>query len=202
MGNCSEPTEFILLGLSSNPSVQTLLFCLFLTIYVSSLVANGLLIMAVKRDGHLHSSMYFFLANLSIMDICYTSVIVPKALVNFLGGKKSISYNGCVLQIFFYLFLGESECILLAFMAYDRYIAICSPLSYSTVLSTAVCARMISASCAEITYIGKGATQAFECNGMVGRFVTIVIPGRQTYLQMCEVQVYGEPLSANKCAPN
>ncbi|KAE8605640.1 hypothetical protein XENTR_v10015254 [Xenopus tropicalis] len=146
MGNRSEPTEFILLGLSSDSSVQTLLFCLFLTLCVSSLVANGLLIVAVKRDGHLHSSMYFFLANLSIMDICYTSVIVPKALVNFLGGKKSISYNGCVLQIFFYLFMGESECILLAFMAYDRYVAICSPLSYSTILSTAVCARMISAS--------------------------------------------------------
>ncbi|OCT79181.1 olfactory receptor 2D2 [Xenopus laevis] len=145
-GNRSELTEFILLGLSSDPSVQTLLFFVFLAIYVMALVGNGLLIMAVKKDHRLHTPMYFFLANLSLMDICYTSVIVPKMLGNLLAGKKSISYNGCVLQIFFYLFLGQSECILLAFMAYDRYVAICWPLSYSAVLNKAACAKMITAS--------------------------------------------------------
>ncbi|XP_053317083.1 olfactory receptor 10A7-like [Spea bombifrons] len=136
--------EFILLGLSSDPSVQIILFHLFLVVYTATLAGNVLLMVAVRTDSRLHRPMYFFLTNLSFMDICYTSIIVPKMLADFLATRKSISFIGCSVQIYFYLFLGESECILLAFMAYDRFVAICNPLRYSTLMNIRVCARMIT----------------------------------------------------------
>ncbi|KAM4772135.1 olfactory receptor 13D1-like [Rhinophrynus dorsalis] len=144
--NDSSVTEFILLGLSSEPSVQIVLFQLFSIIYMTTLAGNVLLIVAVKTDQRLHSSMYLFLVNLSFMDICYTSVIVPNMLVNFLVEKKTISFIGCGFQIYFYLFLGESECVILAFMAYDRFVAICNPLCYNMVMNKMTCVRMIVAS--------------------------------------------------------
>ncbi|XP_063297656.1 olfactory receptor 2D2-like [Pelobates fuscus] len=144
-GNASIVTEFILLGLSTDLNVQVLLFIVFLIIYMATLAGNILLITAVKTDIHLHSSMYLFLANLSFMDICYTSIIVPRMLRDFLTMNKLISLKVCTVQIFFYLFLGESECILLAFMAYDRYVAICNPLRYNIVMNIPFCTRMIAA---------------------------------------------------------
>ncbi|XP_063297653.1 olfactory receptor 2D3-like [Pelobates fuscus] len=144
-GNASRVTELILLGLSTDPGVQILLFEVFLIVYLATLAGNIILIVAVKTDKRLHSSMYLFLANLSFIDVCYTSVIVPKMLLDFLATNKIISFTGCAVQIFAYLFLGESECILLAFMAYDRYIAICNPLRYNTIMSIRSCAGMISA---------------------------------------------------------
>ncbi|KAM5165032.1 olfactory receptor 2D3-like [Mantella aurantiaca] len=138
--------EFLLLGLSTDPLVQSLLFPIFLAIYMTTLTGNLLLIVAVRTDMRLHISMYFFLANLSFLDICYTSVIVPKMLINFLSLKKTISFSGCALQVFFYLFMGETECIILALMAYDRYIAICNPLRYNVIMNTTACFWMISIS--------------------------------------------------------
>ncbi|XP_068089298.1 olfactory receptor 10C1-like [Hyperolius riggenbachi] len=145
-GNQSTVTEFILLGLSEDPLVQIVLFHMFLVAYITTLAGNLLLILAVRTDKRLHNSMYLFLANLSFLDICYTSVIVPKMLVDLLYLKKSISYIGCAFQVFFYLFLGETECILLALMAYDRYVAICHPLRYNMMMNTTVCLWMISTS--------------------------------------------------------
>ncbi|XP_040285750.1 olfactory receptor 2D3-like [Bufo bufo] len=144
--NHSTVTEFILLGLSNDPSTQILLFQIFLIIYMATLAGNFLLILAVRTDGRLHNSMYFFLSSLSFLDICYTSIIVPKMLVNFLASKKTISFTGCALQVYFYLFLGETECVLLAFMAYDRFVAICNPLRYNAIMKTEVCTWMIGAS--------------------------------------------------------
>ncbi|XP_063297667.1 olfactory receptor 2D2-like [Pelobates fuscus] len=135
--------EFILLGLSSEPSLQLIFFLIFLTIYLATLSGNLLLIAAVKVERRLHSSMYLFLATLSFADICYTSIIVPRMLMDFLVTRKSISHTSCMVQIFSFLFLGESECVLLAFMAYDRYVAICNPLRYNMIMSIPLCGRMI-----------------------------------------------------------
>ncbi|XP_073418058.1 olfactory receptor 10A7-like [Dendrobates tinctorius] len=140
--NQTRTDEFILLGLSENPEIQVLLFHLFLLFYVSTVLGNFLLVVAVRIDRRLHHSMYFFLSNLSILDICYTSIIVPKMLVNIASSSKNISFAGCLLQVYFYLFMGETECILLAFMAYDRYVAICHPLHYNVIMNTMSCVRM------------------------------------------------------------
>ncbi|KAM8953302.1 olfactory receptor 2D3-like [Pelodytes ibericus] len=142
--NDSTVAEFILLGLSTDPTVQLLLFQFFLLVYMATLSGNILLIMAVICDRRLHNSMYFFLVNLSFINLCGTSVTMPKTLANFLYESKSISFAGCLTQIFFYLVLGESECILLVFMAYDRFVAICNPLRYGAVMSRSACARMVA----------------------------------------------------------
>ncbi|KAM4693075.1 olfactory receptor 13D1-like [Discoglossus pictus] len=144
--NQSIVIEFILLGLSSDPDIQVLLFPMFLIIYIITLSGNVLLIVAVTLDHHLHSPMYIFLTNLSLMDICYTSIIVPKMLMDLNSLKKSISFNGCIAQTFLYLFLGESECLILAFMSYDRFVAICNPLRYNMIMNKMTCARIIIAS--------------------------------------------------------
>uniref|UniRef100_A0A8C5M612 Olfactory receptor n=1 Tax=Leptobrachium leishanense TaxID=445787 RepID=A0A8C5M612_9ANUR len=142
-GNGSSVTEFVLLGLSSDTKIQIVLFHVFLIVYVATVSGNVLLIVAVRTDSRLHSSMYLFLANLSFMDICYSSIIIPRMLADFLATWKSISLMACAVQIYFYLFLGESECLLLAFMAYDRYVAICNPLRYNMVMDTITCTGMI-----------------------------------------------------------
>ncbi|XP_069830444.1 olfactory receptor 5V1-like [Dendropsophus ebraccatus] len=144
--NYSQVTEFILLGFSTEHIVQVVLFQVFFILYMTTVTGNLLLIVAVRSDHRLHNSMYIFLANLSFLDICFTSITIPKMLSNFLREKKSISYEGCLIQVYGFLILGETECILLAFMAYDRYVAISNPLRYSVVMRTTVCVRMIGAS--------------------------------------------------------
>ncbi|XP_018429883.1 PREDICTED: olfactory receptor 2D3-like [Nanorana parkeri] len=146
IGNQSTVTEFILLGLSSDPLVQIVLFHIFLIIYMIALSGNILLMVAVRTDKRLHTSMYIFLCSLSFLDICFTSSIVPNTLVNFLLVKKTISFNGCAVQFFFSLFLGVTECLLLAFMSYDRYVAICSPLHYNMIMTIRVSLMMINMS--------------------------------------------------------
>ncbi|XP_018429949.1 PREDICTED: olfactory receptor 2D3-like [Nanorana parkeri] len=145
-GNQSTVSEFILLGLSSDPLVQIVLFPIFLIMYMTTLTGNILLMVAVRTDERLHTSMYIFLSSLSFLDICYTSSIVPNTLINFLLVKKTISFKGCAVQFFFSLFLGETECLLLAFMSYDRYVAICSPLHYNMIMNRRVSLMMISMS--------------------------------------------------------
>ncbi|XP_040203573.1 olfactory receptor 13C2-like [Rana temporaria] len=155
--NQSIVMEFILLGLTDNPSIQLWLFQLFSLVYMTTLAGNILLILAVRTDNHLHNPMYIFLSNLSFLDICYTSIIVPKMLLNIVLSTKKISYTGCVLQVYFYLFMGETECILLGFMAYDRYVAICNPLRYNVIMNTVSCTRMIGAS-----WVAGGSIASFD----------------------------------------
>ncbi|ELW64566.1 olfactory receptor 13D1 [Tupaia chinensis] len=134
-GNYSSVTEFFLVGLSQHPELQHFLFLLCLIMYLIILLGNSLLIIISILDSHLHTPMYFFLGNLSFLDICYTSSFIPETLVIFMSERKSISFLGCALQMFVTLGLGSSECVLLAVMAYDRYVAICNPLRYPIIMN-------------------------------------------------------------------
>ncbi|XP_028373083.1 olfactory receptor 1094-like [Phyllostomus discolor] len=147
--NVTEVTMFILTGFTGNFEVQVLLFLLFLAIYLFTLIGNLGMVILVTMDSRLHNPMYYFLSVLSILDACYSSVVTPKMLVNFLGENKAISYFGCVAQMFFFVTFGTTECFLLAAMAYDRYVAIYNPLLYSVSMSPRVYVPLIIAS-----YIG------------------------------------------------
>ncbi|XP_030404129.1 olfactory receptor 10A7-like [Gopherus evgoodei] len=131
-------TEFILLGFSDLQHLQPLLFVLILLIYLFPLIGNGLIIAVTVADLALHTPMYFFLRNLSVLGICYTSVIIPKTLTNLLSEKQAISSLGCAVQMYFYIFFGSTECGLLTVMFYDRYIVICNPMRYSLIMSRKV----------------------------------------------------------------
>ncbi|NXY89557.1 OR2D2 protein, partial [Alcedo cyanopectus] len=144
--NQSLVTEFFFQGLSSQPRTQTVLFLVFLLFYLFTMVGNILIMTVVRSDCHLHSPMYFFLANLSFVDICYISSHVPQMLVNLLTKKMSISFSRCAAQMYFALAFGMTECVLLGVMAYDRYVAICHPLLYTTVMNRKVCILMVVAS--------------------------------------------------------
>ncbi|XP_068089267.1 putative olfactory receptor 2B8 [Hyperolius riggenbachi] len=135
----SAVSEFVLLGLSSIPYVQNILFVVFLVKYLVILLANSLIILATVVDRRLHTPMYFFLRNLSFVDIFYSSSTIPRMLRDLLSAKKTISFEECVTQMYIALSLGLTECILLAIMAYDRYIAICFPLHYTTIIGTTIC---------------------------------------------------------------
>ncbi|XP_007519587.2 olfactory receptor 5T7-like [Erinaceus europaeus] len=141
--NVTEVTWFILLGFTDDYELQVFLFCLFLTIYLFTVVGNLGLVVLVLGDSRLHTPMYFFLSALSFLDACYSSVITPKMLANFLSERKDISYVGCATQMFLAITLGTAECFLLAAMAYDRYVAIYNPLLYSVNMSPRVYAPLI-----------------------------------------------------------
>ncbi|EFB22441.1 hypothetical protein PANDA_016614, partial [Ailuropoda melanoleuca] len=142
-GNYTLVTEFILLGFPTRPELQIVLFLLFLTLYGMILTGNIGLMMLIRTDPHLQTPMYFFLSNLSFADLCYSSIIVPKMLFNFLSENKSISYYGCALQFYFFCAFADTESFILAAMAYDRYVAICNPLLYTVVMSRGICIRLI-----------------------------------------------------------
>ncbi|KAM9764302.1 olfactory receptor 8B3 [Dama dama] len=137
--NDSLVTEFILAGLTDRPELQQPLFYLFLMIYVVTVVGNLGLILLIGLNSHLHTPMYYFLFNLSFTDLCYSSVFTPKMLMNFVFRENTISYVGCMTQLFFFLFFVISECYMLTSMAYDRYVAICNPLLYKVSMSHQVC---------------------------------------------------------------
>ncbi|XP_073441783.1 olfactory receptor 5V1-like [Dendrobates tinctorius] len=139
-------TNFILLGFSGAPVFQQLLFALFLLIYITTIMGNISIILAYRLTSSLHTPMYFFLANLSFLEICYISTSVPKMLSNFLATHKTISFSGCVIQMYCFLLLGGTECYLLAVMAYDRYIAICQPLLYGTKMKKKACIQLVAVS--------------------------------------------------------
>ncbi|XP_049636436.1 olfactory receptor 2D3-like [Suncus etruscus] len=141
-GNHTSVTEFILLGLSQDPKIQVLLFCIFLVIYFLSVFGNLLIIILIQVDSRLHTPMYFFLKHLSFADLCFSTSIVPQMLVHFLVKKKSISFVGCSLQIVVFLLAGCTECVLLAVMSYDRYVAVCKPLHYSTIMTQKICVQL------------------------------------------------------------
>ncbi|XP_006130405.2 olfactory receptor 8U9-like [Pelodiscus sinensis] len=144
-GNHSGVTEFILSGLTDRPELQVPLFVLFLLIYVITLVGNGGMILLITIDPRLHTPMYFFLRNLSFCDLCYSTVIAPTMLQNFLISKRSISYTACTVQIFLFVSFSDIECLLLAAMAYDRYVAICNPLLYRVIMSRGRCNQLVAA---------------------------------------------------------
>ncbi|XP_059123632.1 olfactory receptor 8B8-like isoform X1 [Peromyscus eremicus] len=137
--NGSLVTEFILLGITDQPDLKIPLFFLFLVIYMITALGNMTLIILIVLNSHLHTPMYFFLFNLSCIDLCYSSVITPKMLMNFIQKKNVISYTGCMTQLYFFCFFVISECYVLTSMAYDRYVAICNPLLYNVALSPKVC---------------------------------------------------------------
>ncbi|XP_053418441.1 olfactory receptor 5F1 [Nycticebus coucang] len=140
--NYTSLTEFVLLGLTDTLELQIIFFLLFLMIYTLTLLGNAGMILLIRTDSRLHTPMYFFLANLSFVDICYSSTITPKMLVDLLSEKRTISFAGCFLQMYFFIALATIECILFGLMAYDRYVAICNPLLYSLVMSRTVCLKM------------------------------------------------------------
>ncbi|KAM9120371.1 olfactory receptor 5V1-like [Pangshura tecta] len=144
MKNQTTVTEFILLGLSSDPQMQIFLFSVFLVIYLITLGGNIVIMVVIRADSHLHTPMYFFLFHLSFVDICYSSVTVPNALRNFLAVHKTISINGCIDQMFFILLSGGAEILILSAMAYDLYAAIYDPLRYMERMSKGICVQLVS----------------------------------------------------------
>ncbi|XP_059688549.1 olfactory receptor 14A16-like [Gavia stellata] len=145
MSNSSSMTEFLLLAFSDTRELQLLHFWLFLGIYLAALLGNGLIITAVACDHHLHTPMYFFLLNLSFLDLGCISTTMPKAMANSLWDTRAISYSGCASQVFLFSFLMSAEYSLLTVMAYDRYVAICKPLHYGTLLGSRACVHMAAA---------------------------------------------------------
>ncbi|KAM5129431.1 olfactory receptor 5AR1-like [Mantella aurantiaca] len=137
--NQTSPERFILLGLSNVPYLQVICVLVFFVMYIITLSGNFLLIIVVRINPKLHTPMYFFLCNLSIIDIGFSSTIVPKIIINTLAKDRSISLVECAMQMFFHLGLGATECIILAVMAYDRFAAICRPLHYNTIMNKTLC---------------------------------------------------------------
>ncbi|KAM4883154.1 olfactory receptor 8S1-like [Thomomys bottae] len=143
MRNHSAVSEFVLLGLSDDLFIEALLFVLFLAIYLLTMLGNLMMLLVVRTDSHLCTPMYFFLGQLSFLDLCHSSVTVPKLLENLLSEKKTISVGGCLAQVFFVFATGGTESCLLAVMAYDRYIAISSPLLYGQVMNRKLCIGLV-----------------------------------------------------------
>ncbi|EPY82238.1 olfactory receptor 155 [Camelus ferus] len=137
---------FILLGLSAHPKLEKTFFVLILLMYLLILLGNGVLVLVTVSDSHLHTPMYFFLGNLSFLDICYTTSSVPLILGSFLTPRKTISFSGCAVQMFLSFAMGATECVLLGMMAFDRYVAICNPLRYPMVMSKAAYVPMAAGS--------------------------------------------------------
>nr|XP_020670684.1 olfactory receptor 10C1-like [Pogona vitticeps] len=146
MGNETTVNRFILLGFSNVTSYTLLLFAVFLCIYIATVLGNVTIIAIINVDDALHIPMYFFLLNLSFLEIGYTSVTIPKLLENILALDKTISLRACATQMYFFLFFGATECCLLAVMAYDRYIAICNPLRYPIVMRKRTCIQLAALS--------------------------------------------------------
>ncbi|XP_078504478.1 olfactory receptor 2D3-like [Lissotriton helveticus] len=142
-GNGSSVTEFVLLGLTADHNSQTAFFVLFLIMYILTLIGNIILIVACISEPKLHTPMYFFLVNLSFLDIFYSSAIVPNMLVQFFLVRKILSFSRCATQMYFVFLLGITEGVLLAVMAYDRYVAISIPLRYTIIMSKSVCIKLL-----------------------------------------------------------
>ncbi|XP_027716566.1 olfactory receptor 5B2-like [Vombatus ursinus] len=171
MENRSEVTEFILVGLTDAPELQVPLFIIFTLIYLITLVGNLGIVVLISFDSCLHTPMYFFLSNLSLVDFVYSSAITPKVMAGLLVGDKVISYNGCATQLFFVGAFAITESVLLASMAYDRHAAICKPLHYTTTMTTTVC-----------TYLASG---AYIC----GFLSSSIVIGNMFSLSFCKSNI-------------
>ncbi|XP_045404329.1 olfactory receptor 7D4-like [Lemur catta] len=141
--NHTDISEFLLLGLSEDPALQPLIYGLFLSMYLVTVLGNLLIILAVSSDSHLHTPMYFFLSNLSFVDICFTSTTIPKMLVNINVHVKDISYMGCLTQMYFFMIFAGLDNFLLTVMAYDRFVAICYPLHYMVIMNPCFCGFLV-----------------------------------------------------------
>uniref|UniRef100_A0A8C8YSD9 G-protein coupled receptors family 1 profile domain-containing protein n=1 Tax=Prolemur simus TaxID=1328070 RepID=A0A8C8YSD9_PROSS len=144
-GNVTWVSDFVFLGLSQMQELQHFLFFVFLFVYITTVAGNLLIIVTVTSDSRLHTPMYFLLRNLAVIDLCFSSVTAPKMLVDFLSEKKTISYQGCMAQIFFFHFLGGALVFFLSVMAYDRFVAISRPLHYVTIMNTQFCVGLVVA---------------------------------------------------------
>ncbi|XP_075399431.1 putative olfactory receptor 2W6 isoform X1 [Tenrec ecaudatus] len=146
MGRINESylQAFILVGFSDRPGLEIILFALILVFYILTLVGNTAIILLSIVDARLHTPMYFFLGNLSFLDLCFTTSIVPQLLWNLWGPEKTITYHGCVAQLYIYMILGSTECVLLAVMSYDRYVAVCRPLHYTVVMHPRLCLQLVT----------------------------------------------------------
>ncbi|XP_064903796.1 olfactory receptor 14A16-like [Columba livia] len=145
MSNSSSITQFLLLAFADTRELQLLHFWLFLGIYLAALLGNGLIITTIAWDQHLHTPMYFFLLNLALLDLGFISTTVPNSMANSLWDTRAISYTGCAAQVFFFFFCAIVELYLLTIMSYDRYVAICKPLHYGTLLGSRACVHMAAA---------------------------------------------------------
>ncbi|XP_004698516.1 olfactory receptor 1509 [Echinops telfairi] len=163
--NQSRVTEFVFLGLTDNWVLEIIFFMGFSVTYVLTLLGNILIVVTIAFTSRLHTPMYFFLSNLSFIDICHSSVTVPKMLEGFLLARKTISFDNCIAQLFFLHLFACAEIFLLTIMAYDRYVAICTPLHYSTVMNMKVCVQLVFA-------LWLGAT----IHSLVQTFLTIRLP--------------------------
>ncbi|EPY74117.1 olfactory receptor 4D10 [Camelus ferus] len=146
LGNCSRVKEFVFLGLTQNQELSLVLFLFLLLVYVTTLLGNLLIMVTVTCDSRLHTPMYFLLRNLSIADICFSSITAPKVLVDLLRQRKTISFNGCFAQMFFFHLIGGVDVFSLSVMALDRYVAISKPLHYVTIMNRGCCIGLIVAS--------------------------------------------------------
>lgn len=140
--NWTLKADFTLAGLSSDERIQTFLFVIFLLFYSMSLCGNLTITTTIWLESKLHTPMYFFLGNLSFLDICYSSVTVPKLLTSLIGGSSDISYRGCMTQLYFYVSCCSTECLLLSVMGFDRYVAICNPMHYTTIMNKQKCVQL------------------------------------------------------------
>ncbi|XP_065271183.1 olfactory receptor 11A1-like [Emys orbicularis] len=178
-GNQTYIAEFNLLGFGTLPDLQILLlFLLFLLIYIATMAGNILIMALVVTDGHLHTPMYFFLGNLSCLETCYTSTILPSMLASLLTENRTISFSGCLTQYFFFGSMIATECLLLSVMSYDRYLAICNPMHYATHMSGRLylqlacgswtggflCSGIITLSISQLTFCGSNDIDHFFCD--------------------------------------
>uniref|UniRef100_A0A8D0U9E6 G-protein coupled receptors family 1 profile domain-containing protein n=1 Tax=Sus scrofa TaxID=9823 RepID=A0A8D0U9E6_PIG len=145
-GNLTWVSEFVFLGLSQTRELQLFLFLVVLFVYTTAVIGNLLITVTVTSDSRLHTPMYFLLRNLALLDLCFSSVTAPKMLVDLLSEKKTISYEGCMAQLFFFHFLGGAMVFFLSVMAYDRLVAISRPLHYVTIMNTQLCVGLVVAS--------------------------------------------------------
>ncbi|XP_067388293.1 olfactory receptor 11L1-like [Emydura macquarii macquarii] len=143
-GNQTTVTDFIILGFGNLPQLQVLLFLFFLMIYILTMAGNILIIVLVVTDQHLHTPMYFFLGNLSCLETCYSSTILPRLLASLLTRDRTISVSGCIAQLYFFGSLAGTECSLLSVMSYDRYLAICKPLHYAALMNGRLCLQLVA----------------------------------------------------------
>ncbi|XP_006903034.1 PREDICTED: olfactory receptor 5-like [Elephantulus edwardii] len=178
LANMTRVKEFILLGLSTRPEIRDVLFAVFLSLYLLTLLENALIIYLICSHSELHKPMYFFLGNLSCLEMCYVSVTMPSLLVGLWTGPYHISFTACMTQLFFFIVLICTECTLLASMAYDRYVAICRPLHYPLLMRPQVCLALalsswlgsllvsvIKTTCfASLTYCGPNVLNQFFCD--------------------------------------
>ncbi|XP_078520280.1 olfactory receptor 1f45-like [Lissotriton helveticus] len=141
--NQSTMADFILLGLSTNPQLNCFLSVLFFFIYFTTLIGNVAIILVIIRSPRLHTPMYYFLCNLSMVDICFSTTTVPKLLFNLFSGQNTISFYGCFIQMNFFYCLGNMDSFILALMAFDRYVAICDPLHYSSIMTWRLCVQLV-----------------------------------------------------------